>query len=163
MKKKHDIELIEKINKLSENLGLEKQSENNLLEIKKSDDPNSKTLELKQGEWNWNEPMFAVDKEDKSKVYTFVSVETLNTIINALKTTQQENFDLKLEKTIWQHIPADFEDVWIVAMDEIKKEAEKSNGKKVVNINLNALINKIKKEHPNLFLDIKSFYQNQIN
>lgn len=153
-------EIIGKIDKLSEKLGLDNLKTKNLLQIKKTENPDNKTLELTQGDWNWDEPMFAIDEEDSKKVYTFVPVETLNSIMSLLKTTQQENFDLKLEKTIWQHIPADFDDVWVVAMDEIKKEAQKSNGNKVVNINLNALINKIKKEHPNLFLDIRAFYQN---
>ncbi len=53
---------------------------------------------------------------------------------------------MRLEKAIYQQIPVDFNDVWTVAMDEIKQKAQ--NGTMEVSIDLEKLISKIKQEHP---------------
>jgi len=48
-------------------------------------------------------------------------------------------------------LPLDFNDVLTVAMEEMNKSKKKD-------IDFNKLIKKIKKDHPNLFLDIKDLY-----
>ena len=58
---------------------------------------------------------------------------------------------MKLEKSILQQLPLDFQDVWAVAMEEIGKSKKNE-------IDFDKLVKKIKKEHPNLFLDLKDFY-----
>lgn len=159
---KYNAELIKKIDSLSKRLGFT-QNEKTLLEIKKTDDANIKELHLKNGSWESNDPWFAIDADDDTKAYAFVPADSFAQMLDALRISQQENFNLKLEKTIWQNVPLDFEDVWVVAMEEIKSHARKENPKKPVSIDLDKLIVKIKNDHPNLFIDLKEFMPAQLN
>ena len=151
-------QLINKIDALSENLGFGKNAKT-LIKIKQTDDPNIQTLNLEKGSWNSNEPWFVVDEDNAKKIYAMIPAETFSKVIETLKTVQQESFNLKLEKTIWQNIPVDFEDVWVVAMDKIKTIALESQNKRAINIDLDKLIKDVKKEHPNLFLNVKELFQ----
>ena len=157
-KENNSTDVTTNLNNLAKNLDLGNGEETTLLEIENTDDPNIKKLHLKKGSWESNNPWLAVDKNDEKKIYAFVPVDILSKALNTSREVQQENFNLKLEKTIWQNIPIDFEDVRIVAMDEIKKLAAKQKDKTVVSVNLEQLIQKIKSEHPNLFLNIKELY-----
>ncbi len=158
--KKYDI--IKKIDSLSDKLGISKEHRT-LLGIKDTEDPNVKELYLKEGSWNEDEPWFAIEDNNDKKAYAFIPADAFSQILDALRHAQQENFNLKLEKTIWQHIPADFEDVWIVARDEIRKYAQQNDPSKPISIDLDKLIKKIKREHPNLFINIKDFMPPQMN
>lgn len=104
------------------------------------------------------EPVFILD-EDK-KLHTLVLVDTLKSLTKTLKSTWQENFDLKLEKIIWQNIPVDFNDAWAVAMHEIEKLSNIDQNTNTLNIDLNHLVKKIKKQHPNLFLNMDEIFDN---
>ena len=75
-------------------------------------------------------------------------------MLEGLKELQKENFELKLEKAIYQQIPIDFNDAWIVAMDEIKKQGK--NGLVEMNIDLDKLMSEVKRQHPNLFVDMEA-------
>jgi hypothetical protein len=159
-KKEYDI--IEKINALSDKLGLSREHRT-LLGIKETKDPNIKELYLKEGDWNEDEPWFAIEDNNDKKAYAFIPADAFAHLIETLQHAQQENFNLKLEKTIWQNIPSDFEDVWVVAMDEIRKYAQQNDPNKAVSIDLDKLIKKIKKEHPNLFINLRDFLPHQMN
>ena len=159
---KYNLEIIQKINALSKSLGFT-HDEQTLLEIKKTKDKDIKELHLKNGSWESDNPWFAIDEDDDKKAYAFIPADAFAQMIEALKTSQQENFNLKLEKTIWQNVPIDFEDVWVVAMDEIRTKARREDPKKPVSIDLDKLIVKIKKEHPNLFINLKEFIPQQLN
>lgn len=154
MDKKYDIELIKKINALSKSMGFSNE-EQTVVEIKKTDDKNIKELHLKKGDWESNDPWFAVDSDDDKKAYAFIPADTFSQMLDVLRSSQQENFNLKLEKTIWQNIPIDFEDVWVVALEEVRAYAHKEDPKKPVSIDLDKLLKKIKKDHPNLFINLK--------
>ena len=143
---------LDKINKFSKSLGI-KKSDQTVLEITKSNTPEQKILSLKSGHFYAPEPWFVIDEE--GKIHTLLSLQSLKNMLERLKNLQKENFELKLEKAIYQQIPIDFNDVWVVAMDEIKKEASK--GKNELNINLDSLVARLKEEHPNLFMDMQSF------
>ena len=149
-------ELIKKVDLLSKSLGFGEQDKT-LFEIKKTNDPKVKELHLQSGSWESEDPWFAIDEEDTKKAYAFIPSDSFTQMLKVLQQTQKENFDLKLEKTIWQNIPNDFDDVWIVAMDEIKKLAQ-DEGNKPVSVDLEKLITDIKKDHPNLFINLREFY-----
>ena len=124
-----------------------------IMEIENTENPDVKRLNLKSGSWEASEPWFIVDEQ--KKIHAMISMDSVSKIISNFKNAQQENFNLKLEKTIWQNVPIDFQDVWAVAMDEIKSLSRENKDSKVINVDLEALISKIKKEHPNLFLDLR--------
>lgn len=126
-----------------------------VIHVNTSDTDDKKECILKSGNWEDKEAWFTIG-EDK-QLHTLVSLESLNRLINSLKSSQDENFNLKLEKTIWKYVPVDFGDAWAVAMDEVKAIHKKEKNLGTVNINLNHLVKNIKKKHPNLFLNIDDF------
>lgn len=150
-----EIELSREISDISKRIGMAKDAEKTVIHVSKGKEDDEKCCVLKSGSWEGKEPWFVVDEDEK--LHTLVSLETLNKLVESIKATQEENFNLKLEKTIWQHIPVDFGDAWVVAMDELKSMTSGEPNAKVVNVNLNSLVTKIKKEHPNLFLDLDDF------
>ncbi len=145
--RKKEFKMIEKISK---GLNLSKQKEQTVLEIVPSEEENTKLLRLKNGSWdNTKEPWLVYDEQQK--LHALLSIETLSKMIEHFKKAEQETLFLKLEKSILQHLPLDFQDVWTVAMEEINKSKKRE-------IDFDKLIKKIKKEHPNLFLDLKDLY-----
>jgi len=151
----NDLSVFEMINIISKDIGLD--GDKTVIEIENTDNPEVKKLNLKSGSWNAKEPWFVVD--ENQKLHTMMSINSVNKIVENFRSTQEENFNLKLEKTIWQNIPIDFQDVWAVAMDEIKSMAtHKDKDTKVINVDLEELITKIKAEHPNLFLNLKDLH-----
>ncbi|MDR1285671.1 MAG: DUF2603 domain-containing protein [Campylobacteraceae bacterium] len=155
---KNEITVYDKINTISKNIGINDKDDKTILEVELTDNPDVKSLNLKSGSWEAKEPWFVID--EKKKIHTMVSLDTLTRMIENLKTLGQENFELKLEKTIWKHLPVDFGDVWVVAMDEIRRMAKKSDNTQAVKIDIEKLIGNIKKAHPSLFVDLKGIYSN---
>ncbi|MCR4941344.1 MAG: DUF2603 domain-containing protein [Campylobacter sp.] len=150
--KEKSSEKFEEIDELSRSLDIQDE-ERTIFEISPINEQGQRTLKLKSGSWEGAQPWFGVD--EKYNLYSMVSLNSLSTLLSAYRSIQRENFDLRLEKTIWQNFPADFGDVWMVAMDEIKKIADENN-RIGIDIDLEHLLKKIKNDYPNLFVDIKS-------
>ncbi|EGC9982209.1 DUF2603 domain-containing protein [Campylobacter coli] len=142
---------LKRIDEFSQNLGMKKE-DRAIFEMKQSENENEKCLILKNSSFDSPEPWFIMDENDQ--IHTLISLNSLKNILENLKQTQKENFELRLEKAIYQQIPIDFSDVWIVAMDEIKRKAQE--GVMEISIDLEKLLADIKKEHPNLFVDMQA-------
>lgn len=110
--------------------------------------PNELRVRIVNGTKNFKSPWFAIKNEEP---YIFMPAEILDMVFRMLRTAQKESFELRLERSIWQHMPIDFGDVWRVAMDELAR------GNFAKEPDLEKLIAKIKQEHPNLFVDMTSF------
>lgn len=145
---------LKRIDEFSQNLGIKKE-DRAIFEMRQSSKENEACLVLKNGNFDSPEPWFIVDENDE--IHTMISLSSLKNILESLKQTQKENFELKLEKAIYQQIPIDFNDAWVVAMDEIKKRVKE--GLMEFNIDLEKLVVDIKKEHPNLFMDMEAMVE----
>ena len=109
---------------------------------------NELRIRIVNGTKNFKSPWFAIKNEEP---YIFMPAEILDMVFRMLRTAQKESFELRLERSIWQHMPIDFGDVWRVAMDELAR------GNFAKEPDLEKLIAKIKQEHPNLFVDMTGF------
>ncbi|MDR1615167.1 MAG: DUF2603 domain-containing protein [Campylobacteraceae bacterium] len=156
MENENKIAIYDEIDKISKKTGIDDESIKTILEVEITDNPDIKSLILKSGSWEAKEPWFVID--EKKKIHALISIDTLTKMVENLKTLGQENFELKLEKTIWKHLPVDFGDVWVVAMDEIKNMAKTSQNAQAVKVDIEKLIANIKKKHPSLFVDLKGLY-----
>ena len=143
-KNKKEFEMIEKISK---GLNLSKKRTQTVLQIAPSEVEDTKLLQLVEGSWKGIKDSCLVFDE-KQNLYALLSVESLARVIDRFQKAEQEVLSLKLEKSILQHLPLDFYDVWTVAMKEIEKS-------KNSDIDFDKLVLNIKKSHPNLFLDLK--------
>ena len=109
---------------------------------------NELRIRIVNGTKNFKSPWFAIKNEEP---YIFMPAEILDMVFLIFCTAKKESFELRLERSIWQHMPIDFGDVWRVAMDELAR------GNFAKEPDLEKLIAKIKQEHPNLFVDMTSF------
>lgn len=145
---------LKNINEFSTNLGIAKEDQI-VLEINSTQKEDEKILKLKNGSFKDSKPWFIIDEE--GEVQTLISLKTLKNLLESLKQSQRENFELRLEKALHQQVPIDFNDVWVVAMDAIKRKREE--GFMEAHLDLTKLVAELKEAYPNLFVDMHSIVQ----
>jgi len=133
---------------IAEKMGID-ASDMTIVKMSPGADERHKDLELVQGSWDEKRPWIIIDEKDR--LYSLTSTESIAQMFRFLSSAQSENFQLKLEKAIWERLPIDFNDVWEVAMDRIRTLAQSRPDSTVVNLDLDWLLNEIKQAHPNLF------------
>jgi len=146
-------ELLKQIGTMAKDMGIENPQDVTVVHLVDTDDPNKKILELIQGSWENRAPWFVIGKDDK--IFVLSSLESILQLLKSLNEAKYENFNLKLEKAILENLPVDFNDVWVVAMDEIQKRLSESKNKNLLDIDIRKLVKDIKKHHPNLFLSFE--------
>jgi hypothetical protein len=147
--------LLARINQMAKDLGVESSAGITIVRLKSSDDPDKKILELVQGSWDNKAPWFVIDENER--IYVLSSIESILQLIRSLGEARHENFNLKLEKAILENLPVDFSDVWVVAMSEIQRRLATSEDKSQLDIDVQELLREIKKNHPNLFINLNNF------
>ncbi|CUU70978.1 DUF2603 domain-containing protein [Campylobacter hyointestinalis subsp. hyointestinalis] len=135
-----------KLDDISSALGISK-AKRTTFKLEQIDEKEMK-LTINKGNIDLANPWFGVSSSGEE--CALISAALFEALLNSLKNAQKENFELKLERSIWQHIPVDFGDVWSVAINEIKSKKFKKEP------NLDQIIKKIKREHPNLFVDMQN-------
>lgn len=145
--------IVENVDKIAKELGIVPSDNITIVKIKDSEDPNKKTLELIRGSWDSKAPWFVVGEDNR--VHVLSTLDSIVELINSLKKSSYENFNLKLEKAILENLPIDFNDVWVVAMKEIQDRLSKSKNKNLLDIDIKKIVKDIKKNHPNLFFKLK--------
>ncbi|GHV59679.1 UPF0763 protein [Campylobacterota bacterium] len=129
------------------------QNNRTVLKLSATDNPSKKTLELLSGEWDPKKPWFVVDED--GGIHALTSVESFLKFINSVHTVSSENFSLKLEKAIWRNFPVDFQDVWAVAIGELETRLAKDRNTRILEVDIESMVERIRQEHPNLFYHIK--------
>lgn len=110
-----------------------------------------KEITYSEESWNGKDTLFL--KSDSGDAYVMMDERSYNKIVKLLRSHQDEMLRLRLEKEILQNMPIDFDDVWIVAMNEIRKSVQVGQSK---HIDTRNVVRSIKKTHPNLFFDMES-------
>lgn len=141
-----------KIDEISKSLEVD-SSDRTVLKLSATDDPRKKTLLLVSGSWEGEKPWFVVD--EKNEVHALANAQSLMNFVRSMQFATNENFGLKLEKAIWKYFPIDFQDVWVVATTELKNLLEENNNARILEVDIESLIDKIRIAHPNLFYHIK--------
>lgn len=152
----NNIDIDRNIDKIADTLGME--GERTVLKLKKYSDAkdkkskNKRVLELQSGDFNSKKPWFIIDEDNR--VHPLVSVELLMTFLNATRDALQENLNIRLEQAIIQELPIDYNDVLAVAMNEVGNIINSPKEKSIVNLNVDGVVQTIKKRHPNLFYNM---------
>lgn len=79
--------------------------------------------------------------------YMLLPEEMLYHLLDLLHASYEERYCMELEREIARQMPRDFDDIWEVAIEEIKK-----SNKGFLHIDPESLVLSIKKQHPNLFM-----------
>ncbi|EFK9911308.1 DUF2603 domain-containing protein, partial [Campylobacter jejuni] len=83
---------LKRIDEFSQNLGIKKK-DRTIFKMKQSENENEKCLVLENGSFDSPEPWFVIDENDE--IHTLLSLQSLKNILESLKQSQKENFELR--------------------------------------------------------------------
>lgn len=146
-------EIYEKIEEIKE-IFFKKDHNVTILEFKNDDFEN---LNFLQGTQNDVKPWFAI--KDGELFVISDSGDVLD-FMDEYTNLAKENFELKLEKSILKQFPIDFNDVWAVCMDEIKKFIQNNEKSEV---KFDNIVKKVKNDYPNLFVNFDEMVKKSKN
>ncbi len=133
------VELLEKIEKR-----ILRGLKNNFMDTQQEGD--SFVLTPLNGNHKDTEPYFLHLKEQK---WVLMPNEMFLDMIELLHSSYEERFCMQLEREIARQMPRDFDDIWEIAITEIKKSK-----KGILKVDPECLIASIKKQHPHLFVQL---------
>lgn len=124
-----------------------------------TEEADKKVMELVSGSWESDDTLHVMDETGKK--FILIDEDELKKLARTLRSTQEETFKLNLEKAILQHMPIDYDDVWVVAIKEIQLLVAGNGNKKPATPEIidQAVMN-IKKRYPNLFFNINDMIKN---
>lgn len=102
------------------------------------------------------EDPFVLKNKNKQESVVIPS-QIFEEMITKLEELKQNQLELELEKAIAGSMPLDFEDVWKVAITELEVEQQSSL---TADLDIEFVVKKIKKKHPNLFIDMSDIARN---
>lgn len=83
-------------------------------------------------------------KDKKAQEFYVVSQKNIQQLLEAAKQLEIDKYLFKLEQEIYYNVPIDFEDVWCIALKEVKNYKQEPK----------ALVKNLKKRYPYLFFEI---------
>ncbi|MGP1450260.1 MAG: DUF2603 domain-containing protein [Wolinella sp.] len=110
-------------------------------------DKKNATLEITKGRISLDEVSFI--RSDSGDEYALLSNSALFSLLALIQNSYDERLRLYLEREILQQMPIDFDDVWEVAMMELRQGNDRLEP-----IDTKRLIKDIKRRHPNLFFQL---------
>lgn len=83
-------------------------------------------------------------KDENAQDFYLVSQKNMQRLLKAAKQLEIDKYLFKLEQEIYYNVPIDFEDVWCVALKEVKNYKQEPK----------TLVKNLKKRYPYLFFEI---------
>ncbi|GAD19619.1 DUF2603 domain-containing protein [Helicobacter fennelliae] len=126
---------------------------NNIINASKISD-SQMLLHLEKGSFDPHEMWFM--KDDDENEYAVMPQNVLKKIISIIRNAHEEKVYLELSRDISQNTPIDFDDVMVVALERL--ESRRLPDGSLPQINTKAMVKELKKEYPNLFIDLNQYY-----
>lgn len=116
----------------------------------------SKIIYSKNDALSSQEPL-KIEAEDGKK-FIMLGENYFIALMDIVENAQNDLLEINLERDILQNMPVDFDDVWVVA----KEELDKLKTKDTKDVDTKKIVTKIKDEYPNLFWHIDDILRNSM-
>ena len=110
------------------------------------EDGENRVLLKKDGEPHSDQIWYTVDQNEV--IQAVLPFDFLSIVLEDLSSLNNEILELKLEKTIWKYLPKDFHDVQTVVRAKMLQNSTNNTQE------IDEIVQNIKKEYPNLFIDM---------